>query len=313
MSNIKSIEKIINLPPMHWVGDGFRVHNFIPQVIAQERVTPFIMMDHGAKFVFPPSLTPRGVGVHPHRGFETVTIAYKGKVAHHDSAGNSGIIEEGGVQWMTAGSGILHKEYHEKKFSKAGGEFQMVQLWVNLPSQHKMTTPNYQGLEQSQFPVVELENGLGKIQIISGEYQNNIGPATTFSPINLWNVHLKSVQNKVSNGEIEKNRIANGDELDDAIKSEKLILPKNFNTMMLVVEGEATVNSQNIQRDQMVLFKNDGEVIELSTNSEATILLLSGEPINEPIFSYGPFVMNTKEEIIQAFEDLQNGKFGYLE
>ena len=190
----KNIELILAPPAPHMVGDGFRVHTFIPsgRNLDMKRMSPFIMMDYGSKFYFPPTDKPRGVGVHPHRGFETVTIAYKGKVAHHDSAGNSGVIEEGGVQWMTAASGILHKEFHEENFSKAGGDFQMVQLWVNLPAKDKMSKPKYQGLTNEQIQKVQLPNNGGQVEVIAGQYQDTKGSAFTFTPVKLLNVKLNN-------------------------------------------------------------------------------------------------------------------------
>ncbi len=288
MSNLKSIAKIIDTPPSHWVGDGFHVHNFIPQSIAQARISPFLMLDYGAKYVFEPTDTPKGVGVHPHRGFETVTIAYSGRIAHHDSAGNSGIIGPGEVQWMTAGSGVLHKEYHEKEFSQSGGEFSMVQIWVNLPKIHKMTTPKYQGITKNEIVRVELENQAGFIELIAGSYGDKTGPASTFSPLNMWNIHLNSGSKTTIN------------------------LPQNHNTMLLVIEGELSLSNQKAKQGQIVLFENDGQDITLETGKNSVYLLLSGEPINEPIFHYGPFAMNTRAEIVQAFEDLEAGKFGHL-
>ena len=191
----RTIEVVVPPPEPHFVGDGFRVHNFIPSAyrLDMERMSPFIMLDYGSKHYFPPSDTPRGVGVHPHRGFETVTIAYKGKVAHHDSAGNSGVIGEGDVQWMTAASGVLHKEYHEKEFSKSGGDFQMVQLWVNLPAKDKMSKPKYQEIPHSKMGVFELPEHKGSIEVIAGHYGDVKGPASTFTPLNLLNAKLKEV------------------------------------------------------------------------------------------------------------------------
>ena len=288
MSDLKCVEKIIELPPSHWVGDGFHVHNFIPQAISQARISPFLMLDYGRTHYFAPSDTPKGVGVHPHRGFETVTIAYKGRIEHHDSGGNSGVIQEGEVQWMTAGSGILHKEYHEKEFSKAGGELSMVQIWVNLPKKHKMTAPKYQGITKDMIVKADLPNNAGFIHIIAGSYGDKIGPATTFTPLNMWNIHLKQ-----------------------GCKT-SLNLPQNFNTILLVIEGDLHLNSQKATQGQMVLFSNDGENIDLETTQDSMYLLLSGEPINEPIFHYGPFAMTTREEVMQAFADLEAGKFGVL-
>ena len=212
--SLRSTEQIFNPPYFHWVGDGFKVNNFIPTLISQQRISPFVMLDYGAKTYFPPSDKPRGVGSHPHRGFETVTIAYKGKVAHHDSRGNSGIIGEGEVQWMTAGSGILHKEYHEKEFSKAGGDFQMVQLWVNLPAKYKMTEPKYQALTKDKIVKILLAEDSGSIDLFAGEFMDKKGPAFTFSPINLFSLILKN---------------------DKVFEFE---LPVSFNVAILVLEGK---------------------------------------------------------------------------
>ncbi|MCC6818086.1 MAG: pirin family protein, partial [Bacteroidia bacterium] len=192
--SIKKIESILPPPAPHMVGDGFRVHNFIPSTLplSMERMSPFIMMDYNSKINFPAREHPRGVGVHPHRGFETVTIAYKGKVAHHDSSGNSGIIGEGDVQWMTAASGVLHKEYHEQEFSRNGGEFQMVQLWINLPAKDKMSAPKYQAIENDSMGKFILEDGLSFVEIIAGNYKDIKGPADTFTPVHMMNAKLKS-------------------------------------------------------------------------------------------------------------------------
>jgi hypothetical protein len=247
-------------------------------------------LDYNARVSFPPSEEPRGVGVHPHRGFETVTIAYHGKVAHHDSAGNSGVIGEGDVQWMTAASGILHKEYQEQEFVRAGGDFQMAQLWVNLPAKYKMSQPKYQGIMNAEMGKVILPNGSGHVDVIAGTFQGVKGAASTFSPIEVYNLHLEK-----------------GAEI-------QFSLPANFNTGILVVKGSATVNgTENAATDHFILFKNDGEEIALRAEEETTLLVLSGEPINEPIAPYGPFLMNTKEELEQAFDDLAKGKFGVLE
>lgn len=292
MSNIKSVQQIIKPPPTHWVGDGFKVHGFFPAStsIDDKRMSPFYLLDYNAKFVFPPSETPRGVGVHPHRGIETVTIAFKGKVEHHDSTGKSGIIGEGDIQWMTAGSGILHKEFHEKEFSKAGGEFQMVQIWVNLPSRYKMTPPKYQAIENHQFGKFKLDNNKGLVEIIAGEYEGIKGSASTFSPIEMYNCNLKKEAKLNFN------------------------LPAEFNTGILILEGSIKINDQDIiQTNHFCLFNNEGTEIEIEALEDAKFLVLSGEPIDEPIVSYGPFLMNTKEEIQQAFNDYNSGKFGYLE
>lgn len=288
----KPIEVIVPPREPHYVGDGFRVHNFIPSAyrLDMERMNPFIMLDYNSRFYFPPSEKPLGVGVHPHRGFETVTIAYKGRVAHHDSAGGGGVIGEGDVQWMTAASGVLHKEYHEESFSKEGGEFQMVQLWVNLPAKYKMSQPKYQAIANKEMGVVELQNNGGIIEVVAGEYNGVRGPANTFTPISMLNVKLNQ------NGEA------------------KFEFPALFNTALLVVEGEIQVNGDSVVPvDHFVLFENLGEQFNIKGIQQSTVLVLSGEPINEPIAAHGPFVMNTRQELYEAFQDFQNGKFGYLE
>lgn len=287
----KKVELIAAPKPAHFVGDGFRVHNFIPSGyhLDMKRMDPFIMLDYNSKFHFSGTDTPRGVGVHPHRGFETVTIAYQGRVEHGDSSGGGGIIGQGDVQWMTAASGVLHKEFHETEWAKEGGIFQMVQLWVNLPAKDKMSPPKYQAIKNSEMKNVDLgENGF--IEVIAGEFNGEKGPATTFSPVNLMNAKLKS------GGKAEFN------------------FPANFNTAALVIEGNIMVNGEEkVPTDHLVLFQNEGENFTIEATEDSIVLILSGEPLNEPIYPHGPFVMNTREEIIQAFDDFNNGKFGYLE
>ncbi|TLT08376.1 pirin family protein [Aliarcobacter thereius] len=289
---IKNIEMIVRPREAHWVGDGFRVHNFIPSSFRMDmqRMTPFILLDYNSKYNFPASETPKGVGVHPHRGFETVTIAYKGRVEHKDSSDGGGIIGEGDVQWMTAASGILHKEFHEKEWSKKGGDFHMVQLWVNLPAKDKMSEAKYQAITKEQMGKELLENNAGFIEVIAGSYNKTKGPVSTFTPINLMNANLKKGANV------------------------PFSFPENFTTALLVIEGSIKVNSKDdVPTDHFVLFENYGENFIIQANEDSIILILSGEPINEPIVSHGPFVMNTKEEIAQAFEDFGKGKFGHLE
>ncbi|MGZ5197417.1 MAG: pirin family protein [Kaistella sp.] len=287
----KKVEIIVQPKQPHFVGDGFRVHNFIPSGfrLDMKRMDPFIMLDYNSKFHFSGTDTPRGVGVHPHCGFETVTIAYQGRVEHGDSSGGGGIIGEGDVQWMTAAAGILHKEFHETEWAKQGGIFQMVQLWINLPAKDKMSPPKYQAIKNSEMKMVALgENGL--IEVIAGNYNGDEGPAFTFSPINLMNAKLKK------NGKAT------------------FSFPANFNTAALVIEGNITVNGEEkVPTDHFILFENEGEDFTIEAKEDSVILILSGEPLNEPIFSHGPFVMNTREEIIQAFDDFNTGKFGYLE
>ncbi|WP_299010213.1 pirin family protein [uncultured Tenacibaculum sp.] len=286
----RSIEKIVKPGTPHFVGDGFRVHNFIPGSSSMQRMDPFIMLDYNSKYNFPPTDKPKGVGVHPHRGFETVTIAYKGRVEHGDSAGGGGIIGEGDVQWMTAASGVLHKEFHETEWSKTGGEFQMVQLWVNLPAKDKMSSPKYQAITNAEMAKIQLPDGVGEVEVIAGEYKGNKGPASTFSPVNMFNVKLKK-----------------------GAKTQ-LTFPAHYTTAILAVEGSVKVNeSNNVLENHFALFKNDGDTITLEALEDAVILVLSGEPLNEPIAAHGPFVMNTKQELIEAFQDFNTGKFGYLE
>lgn len=286
----KKIERIVERPVQPgMVGDGFRVYNYIPRGgINQRRVSPFLMLDFAAAFNFPPTDKPRGVDVHPHKGFETVTISYKGSVAHNDSAGNSGVINPGDVQWMTAGAGILHKEYHEETYSAKGGPFEMVQLWVNLPQKDKSATPHYQGLKKEDIANVVLPNDAGEVNIIAGSYNGNKGTATTYTPINLLDIKLQ------------------------AGKTMQTTIPSYHNTTLLVISGTVTVNERDVNEHGFVLFENEGEDIDISAKSNAIVLLMSGEPINEPIASYGPFVMNTQEEIYEAIEDFKSGKYGVL-
>lgn len=288
----KEVQQILPPPPAHMVGDGFRVHNFFPSGynMPEDRMSPFYLLDYNAKMKLPPSAKPKGVGVHPHRGFETVTLAYHGKVQHHDSRGNMGIISPGDLQWMTAAAGILHKEYHEKEFSRTGGDFQMVQLWVNLPAKYKMSTPKYQPITNAEIPKVELPDGAGQVEVIAGDFKGTKGVASTFSPIEMYNIRLKE------GGKVEFD------------------LPADYNTGILVVEGSAIVNGKKeAPQDNFILFLNNGEHIKLETMTGCLLLVLSGQPLNEPIYGYGPFLMNTKAEIMQAFNDMETGKFGYLE
>ena len=287
----RSVEAVLAPPAPHMVGDGFRVSNFFPQGynMPQDRLSPFFLLDYGPPVDFSPREEPRGVGVHPHRGFETVTIAFKGSVAHHDSAGHSGVINPGDVQWMTAGSGVLHKEYHEQSYSRKGGPFHMVQLWVNLPAKHKMEAPRYQPIKAADMAVVQLADGVSEARVIAGELFGVKGPAKTWSPI------IAAVLKVGEGGEAE------------------FKLPATFNSTLLVVEGNAVVNGSDAPTDHLVVFRNDGEEVHISSSEGATILVLSGEPLNEPIAAYGPFLMNTYDELEQAFKDVAAGKFGVLE
>lgn len=288
----KEVQQVLPPPPAHMVGDGFRVHNFFPNGydMRPDRMSPFYLLDYNARIDFTPREEPRGVGVHPHRGFETVTIAYQGKVQHHDSRGNKGVISPGDIQWMTAGAGILHKEYHESEFSRKGGLFQVVQLWVNLPAKDKMTPPKYQTITNERIPKYILPEQAGVVEVIAGEYEGTKGAATTFTEIEMYNIRLNPGA-----------RI-------------QFSLPEEYNTGILVIEGQVRVNdTDDAPEDYFVLFRNKGERISVSTVSGGLLLVLSGKPLRESIMAYGPFLMNTKDEILQAFDDLNAGKFGELE
>ena len=292
MNKFRAIEKCYQGSPFTMVGDGFRVMNFFPNGNhLAERLNPFVLLDYNPAHYFSATKIPRGVGVHPHRGFETVTMAYQGAVAHHDSAGHHGIIEAGDIQWMTAGQGVLHKEYHEKVFASRGGFLQMVQLWVNLPKQFKMTPPRYQALIKQNIRHSELPNNQGTVRVIAGEYAGVKGLATTFSQINLFDIYLakKGMMN--------------------------LDLPGNYNTALLVLEGELTINhSFSVKQNELIVFENmEGTILLENTNAPTKLLLLSAEPLNEPIAHYGPFVMNTKAELEQAMIDFKAGRFGHLD
>lgn len=289
MKSYRTIEKVFRGPEIHMVGDGFRVSQYLPAGINDmKRLSPFLLLDYHAPHYYEPASTVRGVGAHPHRGFETVTIAYEGKVQHHDNKGNRGIIGPGDVQWMTAASGIMHKEYHETEFSKKGGILHMIQLWVNLPKDKKGTEPKYQALLKEEMGKFELENNQGEISIIAGEVNGVKGPASTFTKMNIYNVDLKN------NGKVLLNESS------------------SFNTGILVLKGQVKVNEDKVCKEgDFVLFDNvEGSILAESMSEETLFIVLSGEPIDEPIVSYGPFVMNTEKEIYKAYEDLRNGKFG---
>jgi redox-sensitive bicupin YhaK (pirin superfamily) len=287
---MRQIDAIYRAPEPHWVGDGFRVAGYFSQIPdAAAKLDPFLLLDYHPEYVYPPTDRRRGVGVHPHRGFETVTFAFQGSVAHHDSAGGGGVIGPGDVQWMTAASGILHKEYHEESYARRGGPFQMVQLWVNLPSAHKMAAPRYQPIASEQMGVVELPGGAGLVRVVAGEYQGVRGPAQTFSPINVYDARL------AGGGSVE------------------FTFPSSETVALLVMKGEVTIgDSQAARANDLVVFRNAGERVALAATSDAHVLVLNGQPIREPIVQYGPFVMNTKREIQQAFVDYSRGKFGTL-
>ena len=275
---------------MHWVGDGFPVKNLFSYDRLGQAVSPFLLLDYAAPYQFQPTTAQHGVGSHPHRGFETVTIAYKGEVEHKDSSGGGGIIKTGDVQWMTAGAGVVHEEFHSKEFAKKGGLFEMVQLWVNLPAKDKMTPARYQAIDNSDIPVVNFADDAGQIRVIAGTFHDVKGPASTFSSINVWDGQLK------------------------AEKSEHIHVPMSHTVLVVILEGEMLINgTQKVQDSSIVLFEqNDDPAILLEAIQDTKFLVLTGEPLNEPIQGYGPFVMNTKEEIVEAFNDFNNGKFGTI-
>jgi redox-sensitive bicupin YhaK (pirin superfamily) len=272
----------------HWVGDGFPVRTLFFYQDLGKQMSPFLMLDYAGPAEFPPTTERKGVGSHPHRGFETVTIVYEGEVAHKDSTGQGGMIGPGDVQWMTAGSGILHEEFHSEGFAKTGGTLNMVQLWVNLPAKFKMTKPGYQAILDKQIPAIDLENDAGQARIIAGEFDGHTGPANTFTPLNVIDLKLKK-------------------------GSTSIPVPEGWNTSLVVLKGAVEAGEGVVAKDaQMLMFSNRGQDIQVNVLEDSIALLLSGEPINEPIVGYGPFVMNTKEEIARAVEDFNSGTFGKI-
>ncbi len=285
----KKVLSVHSAPDRHWVGDGFPVHSMFSYTGDTARTSPFLMLDYGAPTRFEPTTQRRGVGTHPHRGFETVTIVYEGEVEHLDSTGGGGVIGPGDVQWMTAGSGILHQEFHSSNYAKAGGPFEMVQLWVNLPAKDKMTKPGYQGITDKQIPAVALADGAGTVRLIAGEQGGAKGPARTFTPMNVWDVRLK------------------------AGKAAELPQPEGWTVLVVVLAGNVRVNGgQVLKPAQMVSLAKEGEGLSITADTDAKVLLLAGQPIDEPVVGYGPFVMNTREEIVQAVNDFNGGKFGRM-
>ncbi|MBA5874187.1 MAG: pirin family protein [Nitrospira sp. CR1.2] len=273
----------------HMVGDGFPVRNMIPGAGVDEQLSPFLMLDYMGPDQVPPSDGQRGVGEHPHRGFETVTIMYHGKVAHRDSTGSGGVIGPGDVQWMTAASGVVHEELHEKEFARQGGLLEGIQLWVNLPKAFKMASPRYQTLVKEDIPVVDLGGEAGRLRVIAGTFRGVTGPAKTFSPVHLYDVRLMA-----------------GHQVE-------LALPDGFNSSFFVLRGQVMVSGAQAVGDvELALLGKRGERVTLEAKQDTTLLVMSGEPIEEPIARYGPFVMNTREEIIQAVHDYQAGKMGHL-
>ncbi len=287
--SVKQLRSIQRNSGSHWVGNGFPVRTLFSYSQFGSALSPFLLLDYGGPATFPPTKERLGVGEHPHRGFETVTIVYDGEVEHRDSAGGGGSIGAGDVQWMTAASGLVHEEFHGSAFAQRGGTFEMVQLWVNLPAKDKMTKPRYQGITSAQIPVVTLPDNQGTVRVIAGEFAGKAGPAKTFTPIHVWDMRL----NKQKSIEIE--------------------IPDGYTTAIIVLKGAIKINdSEAIKTAEFGLLERAGETFRIDTVEDAVVLLLSGEPINEPIVGSGPFVMNTAEEIRQAMNDYQQGKMGQL-
>lgn len=285
----KELIKIVGPREQHWVGNGFLVNTiFSPHSEDYKHITPFILMDHAAPKKFEPTSQKLGVGEHPHRGFETVTFAIKGEVAHRDSGGGGGTITTGGVQWMTAASGVVHEEFHSQNFANKGGEFEMVQLWVNLPAKDKMTKPRYQSLNQEEFPIVNFSNTKAQAKIIAGSLLGSDGPAKTFTPINIYEINA----------------------LDESLI--ELNFKPGSNTLFFQLKGASVLNEKELANRNIAIFNRDGEVIKFKMKKDSKLLVLNGEPIDEPIVTHGPFVMNTEQEIVQAIRDFQMGKMGQL-
>ncbi len=290
---MKKVVSTRSAPGRHWVGDGFPVHGMFGYDEGARERSPFLMLDYAAPIRFEPTTARRGVGTHPHRGFETVTIVYAGEVEHRDSTGKGGVIGPGDVQWMTAGSGILHEEFHSTAYGKAGGPFEMVQLWVNLPAKDKMTPPGYQAIVDNDIPAVALRddasNEAGQVRVIAGSFNGTQGPAQTFTPMNVWDVRVQ------------------------AGRTVSLPIQDGWPVQLIVQEGTVQVNGDTVLRAaQMASLSADGADLQVEANGDAKLLLLSGEPIDEPVVGYGPFVMNSRAQIEQAIHDFNAGKFGQM-
>lgn len=286
---MKKILGVYSAPRPHWVGDGFPVRSLFSYHSHAKQLSPFLLLDYAGPAEFTPTTQKRGVGQHPHRGFETVTIVYKGEVAHRDSTGKGGTIGPGDVQWMTAAAGILHEEFHADAFAQSGGTLEMVQLWVNLPAKDKMAAPGYQAIVDSDIPAIALPDAAGTVRVIAGVHAGKSGPAKTFTPMNVWDMHL----NQGGITELE--------------------VPDGWSTALVVLHGTVLVNGSTIAREaQMVVLDKAGSYLSIEANNDAALLLLNGEPINEPIVGHGPFVMNSQDEITQAMADFNSGHFGQI-
>lgn len=284
---LKTVQSLYEAPQPHWVGDGFPVRSLFNYGEHAQVLSPFLLLDHAGPHTFAPTTAKRGVGTHPHRGFETVTIVYDGEVAHRDSTGAGGVIGPGDVQWMTAASGILHEEFHSDTFARQGGPLEMAQLWVNLPARDKMSPPGYQTILAEDIPTVTLPNDAGRVRVIAGEFQGHQGPARTFTPIHVWDVRLTR----------------DGLMQFDATPGHTLAV--------VILQGTVQVNGAQIARGgQVVRLSREGSGVTIEANSDTKLLVLAGEPINEPVIGHGPFVMNSKAQILDAFNDFNSGRFG---
>jgi len=285
----KAVSAIHPSPKGHWVGDGFPVRSLFSYDNLGRQLSPFLLLDYAGPAQFAPAARPRGVGEHPHRGFETVTIVYQGEVAHRDSAGNAGLIGPGDVQWMTAAEGVLHEEFHSPNFTRTGGALEMAQLWVNLPAQHKMSAPRYQTILNADIPQVNLPAGAGVVRVIAGDFEGRRGPAATFSPLSVWDVRMRSGH------------------------AASLPVPEGHIAAIAVLRGSVSVNGSPAASDaELLVLDPTGEVVSIDAAAESTLLVLSGVPLQEPVVGYGPFVMNSQEEIATAIKDFQRGKFGRM-
>lgn len=287
---MKNIIGVYTSPRAHWVGDGFPVRTLFSYDNLGKHINPFLLLDHAAPTQFEPTAERRGVGQHPHRGFETVTIVYQGELEHRDSTGSGGKIGPGDVQWMTAASGIIHEEFHSEDFARQGGFMEMVQLWVNLPAKDKMAPAGYQTILKSDIPSIDLKDNAGSLRLIAGRFEGHQGPAKTFTPIDVWDMRLNAGKNLT------------------------LDVHDGYNTALVVLRGTVQVNGrERVEAGQLALFDRAGEQLHLHANHDAVVLLLSGEPIDEPIVGHGPFVMNSEQEIHQAFNDFHSGRFGAMD
>lgn len=289
MPQSKQVDSILSSPPMHWVGDGFPVRSVFSPRSVGDRLSPFVLMDYAGPEAFAPSETPRGVGAHPHRGFETVTVVYQGELEHRDSAGASGVIGPGDVQWMTAGSGVLHEEKHSREFTRRGGSLEMAQLWVNLPAAHKTAPPGYQDLQRDAIPSLALPEDAGTARIIAGEFDGVAGAAKTFTSVILWDVALRA-------GAVVR-----------------LPIPDGHNAAVFVRRGSARVGgTHEAGARQLAVIRPAGEGAIVEAEEASELLVVGGEPIDEPVVAHGPFVMNTREQIEEAYADVRAGRFGAL-